>query len=346
MAKANWQDPKSSEIMSSHISGLQEAVGKLEESLGISSTAETGIVLSEVYISESDRYRIYQAPEGKRNWMSSPTPIIKKNGVEITTGFIIEYGGGAIVFTPALLSTDVVTVDATYTVKETTSLKTQINSLDIQIQSKASKSYYIDGTNGNDSNDGLSSVTAFKTWAKVRSLIPDNIRIGHSYTIRIIGNLAESVIIDNIRLGYGSSFKLVGDSGVADNHSILSIIVSGCIAYSDTSFSTESIITTNTIIVNSSKNIYIKGCKPRKSAGAGIQCGASEVIIDGCDFGASINNICIYSSFNSHVHSKNNSGNATINGIRAYYGGVVSKEGTQPTGTSANEAVAYGGVIR
>ena len=129
MAKTNWQDPKSGEIISPHISGLQEAVGKLEESLGISSTAETGIALSEVYISESDRYRIYQAPEGKRNWLSSPTPIIKKNGVQITTGFIIEYGGGAIVFTTPLLSTDIVTADATYTVKEATSLVAQINDL-------------------------------------------------------------------------------------------------------------------------------------------------------------------------------------------------------------------------
>ena len=127
MAKTNWQDPKSGEIISPHISGLQEAIGKLEESLGISSTAEIGIALSEVYIADSDRYRIYQAPEGKRNWLSSPTPIIKKNGVIITTGFFIEYGGGAIVFTTPLLSTDIVTADATYTVKEATSLVAQIN---------------------------------------------------------------------------------------------------------------------------------------------------------------------------------------------------------------------------
>ena len=130
MAKTNWQDPKSSEIISPHISGLQEAVGKLEESLGISSTAETGIALSEVYISESDRYRIFQAPEGQRNWLSSPAPVIKKNGVIITTGFIIEYGGGAVVFTTPLLSTDIVTADATYTVKEATSLVAQINDLE------------------------------------------------------------------------------------------------------------------------------------------------------------------------------------------------------------------------
>lgn len=140
MPKTNWQDPKSSEIISPHISGLQEAIGKLEESLGISSTSGIGIALTEVYISDSDRYRIYQAPEGNRNWLSSPTPIIKKNGVQITTGFIIEYGGGAIVFTTPLLSSDVITADATYTVKETTDIKTQINYLDAQAENLAIES--------------------------------------------------------------------------------------------------------------------------------------------------------------------------------------------------------------
>ena len=152
MAKTNWQDPKSGEIISPHISGLQEAVGKLEESLGISSTAETDIALSEVYISDSDRYRIYQAPEGKRNWLSSPTPIIKKNGVEITTDFIIEYGGGALVFTTPLLSTDVVTADATYTVKEAISLGERINTLETFENLQTNKKYKYNFQLSNEGN--------------------------------------------------------------------------------------------------------------------------------------------------------------------------------------------------
>ena len=99
MAKTNWQDPGSSEIISPHVSGLQEAVGKIQSALDMKTITEVDIPLTEVYISDSDRYRIFQSPEGKRNWCLSPTPIIKKNGNAITTGdgFTVEYGGGAII---------------------------------------------------------------------------------------------------------------------------------------------------------------------------------------------------------------------------------------------------------
>lgn len=117
MAKTNWQDPKTSEIRSTHISGLQEAVGKIEESIGVETVSETNIPLEEVFISNDDRCRIFQAPEGKRNWLSSPTPVINKNGTVIIDDFEIDYGGGAIIFTNPILPTDTLTADVTYTKK-------------------------------------------------------------------------------------------------------------------------------------------------------------------------------------------------------------------------------------
>jgi hypothetical protein len=123
MAKTNWQDPGSSEVRSTHISGLQDAVGKIEDVLDLKLQAETAVPLTEVYISELDRYRIYQAPAGKRNWASTPSPVIKKNGVVISSGFTIDYGGGAIIASPAATSTDTFTADVSYT-------KTGDNALD------------------------------------------------------------------------------------------------------------------------------------------------------------------------------------------------------------------------
>lgn len=117
MTKTNWQDPRSTEIRSTQISGLQEAVGKIEESIGINTLTETNISLPEVYISNEDRFRIYQALEGKRNWLSSPPPIIKKNGVVITNDFEIDFGGGAVIFTTPISETDVLTADISYTAK-------------------------------------------------------------------------------------------------------------------------------------------------------------------------------------------------------------------------------------
>jgi hypothetical protein len=113
--KTNWQDPGSGEINSPAISGLQEAVGKIEDAIGLQTVAEVGVPLTEVYIEADDRYRIYQAAVGKRNWVADPAPVIKKNGVAIATGFTIDYGGGAIILDAAALGTDVFIADFTRT---------------------------------------------------------------------------------------------------------------------------------------------------------------------------------------------------------------------------------------
>lgn len=131
--KTNWQDPQTSEIRSTHISGLQEAVGKIEDILDMQLVAETNVPLTEVYISANDRYRIYQAPAGKRNWAASPAPVIKKNGVQITSGFTIDYGGGAIILSPPATSTDVFTADVYRT-------KTDGNKLAMHLAEKAQDS--------------------------------------------------------------------------------------------------------------------------------------------------------------------------------------------------------------
>jgi hypothetical protein len=124
--KTNFQDPGTSEFRSTHISGLQEAVGKLEDSIGMETVAEENIPLTEVYISTEDRYRIFQAPAGKRNWVASPAPVIKKNGEVVAEGFTIDYAGGAIIVSPSAISTDVFTADATYVAAMATSFKAHL----------------------------------------------------------------------------------------------------------------------------------------------------------------------------------------------------------------------------
>lgn len=111
--KTNWQDPGSGEILSTYISGLQEAVGKIEDTLQPSITSVANVTLEEIPIYEGDRYRIYQSP-GKRNWVASPAPIIKVNEVVKDSGYTIEYGGGGVVFNPPLSAGDVVTADFSY----------------------------------------------------------------------------------------------------------------------------------------------------------------------------------------------------------------------------------------
>lgn len=131
MAKANMQDPLSGEARSAWLAGLTEACNKISGILNMETATFTDLPLTEVFISTTDRYRIYQAPLGNKLWLASPAPVIKKNGVVITPEndhFEIDYLGGSINFDSfvnedgakdyyRLTGTDTLTVSATYIVE-------------------------------------------------------------------------------------------------------------------------------------------------------------------------------------------------------------------------------------
>jgi hypothetical protein len=111
-------DPLTSEALSPFLAGLSEGLSRLSAILNLTTTTITDSAMSEVYIGETDRYRIYQVAAGNRLWLSDPAPVVKKNGSTITpagANFTIDYIGGSIKFetTARLISTDVVTVSAT-----------------------------------------------------------------------------------------------------------------------------------------------------------------------------------------------------------------------------------------
>lgn len=111
-------DPLSSEIVSPFLAGMSEGLNKISTALNLTNAAVTDAAMSEVYIGEDDRYRIYQVAAGNRLWLSDPAPVIKKNGSVITAGtadFTIDYVGGAIIFESAsrLTVSDTVTASVT-----------------------------------------------------------------------------------------------------------------------------------------------------------------------------------------------------------------------------------------
>ncbi len=122
MAKTNWVDRDTQPMRSSHINALQDAISKFEDILDVGVVAEVGVDLSPISV-PSDEYRIFQATAGKRNWLLSPAPVIKKNGTTISTGFIIDYAGGSIEFSTNLLDTDDITADISYVTNITQSPK-------------------------------------------------------------------------------------------------------------------------------------------------------------------------------------------------------------------------------
>lgn len=118
MSNTPMFDPLTSEARSSWLAGLTEACHKISQTLEMKTRELIDFPLTEVFISEKDRYRIYQASLGAKLWLDTPQPIIKKNGVVITETedyFTIDYLGGSIAFERGhtLTENDSLSVDAT-----------------------------------------------------------------------------------------------------------------------------------------------------------------------------------------------------------------------------------------
>lgn len=119
MAQIVATDPGSSEARSPLIAGLSEGLTKISSILNMQTGNLEDYELTNVYITDKDKNRIYQAQSGYRLWLSDPAPIFKKNGEVITQtndDFEIDYVGGSIAFskTSPLQDTDTVTVSCSY----------------------------------------------------------------------------------------------------------------------------------------------------------------------------------------------------------------------------------------
>lgn len=128
------QDPGSNEAESPLIAGITEGLNKISKILNLKTGTLTDEPLRNVAIAEDDKNRIYQANDGKRLWLATPTPTFKKNGSPITqeqAQFSIDYVGGSISFknTNRLSDGDNVTVSCTYIVSESKTISDLIQNL-------------------------------------------------------------------------------------------------------------------------------------------------------------------------------------------------------------------------
>lgn len=123
MARIPIYDPLTSEARSPLIAGLTEAVNKLSAVLDLDVAEAVDLPLTPIYVTETDKFRIYQAPNGNRLWLEDPAPVVRRNGIQIMpedfdTTFTIDYVGGSIAFENNLQmnESDIITVDVTYIV--------------------------------------------------------------------------------------------------------------------------------------------------------------------------------------------------------------------------------------
>lgn len=137
MSRSPMYDPGTMEARVQWLAGLTEICNKLSGVLNMDTATFEDLTLPEVYISEEDRCRIYQAPLGNKLWLQTPAPVIRKNGITITPetdGFEIDYLGGSIAFNDeyVLQPEDIVTASATYIIDKSLlldNIRTQINDL-------------------------------------------------------------------------------------------------------------------------------------------------------------------------------------------------------------------------
>lgn len=224
-------------------------------------------------------------------------------------------------------------------------LSTNVHGIqDVPLFSTEAKTYYIDAVSGDDGNGGESSGDAFKTWAKAETMIP--VFIMHDYEVITLGNLSEDIFLEGRTTLSGGSLSIKGDKETTPYYTVNKIDVLSCfgdirIQYFRT--------TTDRTFVGYSMLPRLDGVRfIHHDASATSRAFDLEACIMGlrdCNVGTDKAQDGIFAT-NCRLVSHDNSGNATRYGIYANNSAVVAKRNGQPTGTTANEYTAFGGVIR
>lgn len=152
MAKMPTFDPRDSEVLSPLMAGFSEGLGVLSSILDLNTKQIKGVTLEKLPWTNAEGHTVigmlYQAPENNKLWLTTPSPVIRKNGAIITPStdhFTIDPVGGGLFFEEqyALLEDDNVTVDATIV---TSSSKTIYNILqdisDLKTKAAHDKGYF------------------------------------------------------------------------------------------------------------------------------------------------------------------------------------------------------------
>ena len=152
MAKMPFYDPRDSEVLSPLMAGFSEGLGVLSEILNLNTKTIRGVALEKLTWINSEGHTVlgmlYQAPPGNKLWLTTPYPVIRKNGTIITESadhFTIDPIGGGLFFEEqyALLEDDEVTVDATVVTPSSQALYSILQDIsDLKTKAAHDKGYY------------------------------------------------------------------------------------------------------------------------------------------------------------------------------------------------------------
>ncbi|BDR82563.1 hypothetical protein [Clostridium tetani] len=196
---------------------------------------------------------------------------------------------------------------------------------------------YVDGVNGLDSNSGLSKSHPLLTLEKAFANIPT---VHPNVYIEIIGDIQikNDITLYN-KFGNGLNLKLYSNNGSSIKGTKKELY------FDNIAWITISDLIMDNVIVSSRLSSYVDVTKVtfKKQSFAVCAYMGGHVNVSNCTF-ENVSSACIYAC-GGVIHSSDNVGTAKF-GLIAREGGVISKQGTQPSGTTSNEYTTNGGVIR
>jgi len=228
------------------------------------------------------------------------------------------------------------TLEAANTHMNNTSNPHGVTALQVGAPAKttADTTYYVNTATGNDSNNGTTSGTAFKTIAKAISMIPQI--VNHVVTINVsAGTYSEVVSISGFS---GAGSILINASTVT---SVQQVKVYNCSIRVELDNITATTTTDNGFDLEYNTWVYLNTCSCTSNdlSHAGVYNYGSTVVVANGTFSNRSDGIMTRSAGRTYLVS--NSGTGNTNGITAKEGGYAGGAGAQPTGT--NPQVTSGG---
>ncbi|RXM55462.1 hypothetical protein DP134_05235 [Clostridium tetani] len=200
---------------------------------------------------------------------------------------------------------------------------------------------YVDGVNGSNFGDhGLSEDKPLRSLGFAFDRIS---RFHKSATIYIIGD----VTLTSDMFFSGKIADSVSITITTKNGSKITSDAERTIYVDNVSWITleQLNITGVNITARFNTAVFLKNCAFSNNTASVSSLYGSNIIVESCSFSGSTY-ACMAAKTCGKIHSSYNTGNSVKYGLAAYEGGVISKQGSQPTGSQANEYIIQGGVIR
>ncbi|MFH5182945.1 hypothetical protein ACHHV8_10105 [Paenibacillus sp. TAB 01] len=218
--------------------------------------------------------------------------------------------------------------DLDLTVNVDTDFNANWDELDMKVpvKSTADTTYYV-SVEGDDTNDGLSAGTPFKTITKAVSMIPQV--CNHLYTINLAdGTYSEDVTITGV-VG-GGTIDITGNITTPDSVVINSIMVKHCVPilgiYGIKGISTDK----PCFYAVRCKHVIFSACKvtATSATSSGVMMDATDGRIVGCTL--SNRKYGIQVGYCANVYCSNNTGEGNSYAMHAHEGGQIRFTGTIP----------------